>query len=126
MQLKTYKQRVRYILKTHPDARNNDGILWGYYINHYHPKHIVGTGVGLAVPLNSLQFLPSVETIGRCRRIIQNDNQEFIPTDPQVIKDRGIKEKNLYNAEVREAQKVNHRQPEVRLDERGRPVAVVL
>lgn len=103
-ELKTYKQKVRYILEYVPQTRNDDGLLFAHYVNHFYPQLVRRMEDGHKyVALKHFKDLPSFETIRRCRQIIQNDNGDFIPTDPKVIKGRGIKEENWRNAEVREA-----------------------
>ena len=129
MELKTYKQRVRHILLEHPEARNSDMELFVCYLIKFHRNRLSDTNVGWALPLENFKHLPPFENLRRCRQIIQNDNGEFLPTDPQVIKDRKIKEKNWYNAEVREAQGMGGKKPEqfvVKKDSQGRPIASVV
>lgn len=104
-ELKTYKQKVRYVLEFVPQTRNSDGLLIAHYINHFHRHMVMENQNGdKCVPLKYFNELPPFETIRRCRQIIQNVNGDFIPTDEKVIKGRGIKEENWRNAEVREAE----------------------
>jgi len=106
-QLKDYKTKVRSILAEHPTARNNDGSLQAYFIYKY-CRHLVTTDIDgkPAIRLENLKNLPPLETIRRSRQIIQNDNGEYLPTDPAVRRERKIKEENYRNAEVRQAKLV--------------------
>lgn len=104
MELKTYKHRVREILKKSKTARNSDAILYARYIHRFYP-HLVTTDKNgrPAVLLEDFKKLPGAENVRRLRQVIQNDNGEYMPTDKKVIKMRRIKEENWRNAEVREA-----------------------
>jgi len=107
MELKTYKQRVRVILERYPNARNNDGTLLAHYIKDFLPYMVQQDKEGeWSVKLKDIKSMPPLENIRRSRQLIQNDGGEFLPTDPEVIKARKIKEKNWRNAEVREAKEV--------------------
>ena len=103
-ELKTYKQKVRQIMIDHEPARSNDGTLIAHYISKHSAQYITKDSDGnLAVPLKNFQHLPSFENIRRARAIIQNDNNELLPTKASVRKARKIKEENWRNCEVREA-----------------------
>jgi len=103
-ELKTYKQKVRVILEQYERARNNDGVLMAHYINTYHPGLVsIDQDGDVTIKLKNFTSLPPLENIRRSRQIIQNDDGEFPPTDPKVVKARRIKEKNWNDCEVREA-----------------------
>lgn len=110
-ELKTYKAKVRRILELHPSARNNDGSLWAYYIQKYKPTLVVDTPHGPAVPLKNFKHLPPSQSIRLARQLIQNDDGEYLPTDPKVKKARNIKEKNIRDAEWCEVKKYNEYGP---------------
>jgi len=104
MELKTYKQKVRSVLEESPKARNNDGALWAYYINKFHRDLVNMDEDGeKCVKLRNFRHLPTSQSIRLARQLVQNEDGEFLPTDPKVIKQRGIKEENIRNAEWREA-----------------------
>lgn len=104
MRLRTYKDRVMYILEKSVDARNNDGVLMAHYIATFHSNLLVRDVIGdQAIPLKRLKDLPPIENLRRSRQIIQNDNNMYLPNDPKVRKARKIKEENWRQAEVREA-----------------------
>lgn len=77
--------KVRAILADHESARNNDGTLFAYFIQK-HCKDLVmkledGTEV---IPLKNFKKLPPMENLRRVRQIIQNENEMYEPTDPEV------------------------------------------
>lgn len=108
MELKGYKERVWKILEDHPNARNNDGTLIAYYLFTFHHHLVVDDVDGQpALKLKNFKNIPPMESITRARRIIQNNDNMFLPTIPAVLKARGLKEKNYRDAEVREAQQMS-------------------
>lgn len=91
-------------MEEHEKARNNDWTLMAHYMLRYYKKILFQDEQGhWAIRLRDLQHLCSFETLRRSRQIIQNDHMLLIPTDPKVRKARKIKEKNMREAEVREA-----------------------
>lgn len=107
MQLKDFKPRVRKVLHEHESARNNDWSLFAWYISTYHSSRISrDTEDKKCIRLEELKTMPSMETLIRCRRLIQNEDGEYLPTAHDVLKRRGIKAKNYSDVEVREAQAV--------------------
>jgi hypothetical protein len=103
MELKTYAQRVKAILAQYEKARNSDQTLYAHYVNTYQPSFIELKDGEKVVRLSNIKNLHPYESVSRARRIIQNDLHQYLPTDPDVIKARGIKEENYRNCEVREA-----------------------
>lgn len=106
-ELKTYKQKVRAILAEYEPARNNDGTLWACYIFKY-AKHLVvkDTEGNPAVSLSNFKNLPTSQSIRLARQLVQNEDGDYPPTDPDVKKKRGIKDENIRNLEWREAKQV--------------------
>lgn len=103
-ELKTYKEKVYKILEKYENARNNDGSLLALYIYEFLPGLVDKTESGKqCICLEDIKRLPAIENIRRSRQIIQNDDNQFLPTDPKVREARKIKEKNWREAEVREA-----------------------
>tara|TARA_R100001086_G_scaffold118472_2_gene60888 strand:- start:1487 stop:1819 length:333 start_codon:yes stop_codon:yes gene_type:complete len=103
-ELKTFKERVALILKEHEAARNNDGTLMAYYIDRFHSDLVhKAEKLGKVIPLSNMKYLPPFESIRRVRAIIQNVDGKYLPTDEKVIKARRIKEANMRDCEVREA-----------------------
>jgi hypothetical protein len=106
-QLKDYKLRVRKVLHANESARNNDWSLFAHYINTFHSTRISrDTEDKKCIRLEELRTMPSMETLIRARRLIQNEDGEYLPTIPEVLKKRGIKQRNYSDVEVREAQTV--------------------
>ena len=103
-QLKFFKDKVRSILKRHEKTRNNDHRLLAQYVYEFRKGIISQTADGEpCVKLADFEKMPPSQTLVNNRKIIQNHDGEFIPTDPKVRKARRIKEKNIRNAEYREA-----------------------
>lgn len=114
MNLKTFKQRVAWILERSEKARNNDGYLYAQYINKFENKYVFeipdpeNDGKFIKViALKSFEHLPPSENIRRPRQIIQNNDNKYLPTEEKVRKARNIKELNWTNIEVREAKLLN-------------------
>lgn len=103
-ELKTTKQKVEKILKEFEKARNSDGTLIAHFLNTFSKKYVHNDKDGEpCIKLRDFKNLPSFENIRRSRQIIQNDDGNYPPTDPEIIKKRNIKEKNWRDCEVREA-----------------------
>lgn len=103
-ELKTYKQRVAKVLEKYWGTRNDDRDLYAHYIYTFHPHYIQKDADGEPyIRLKDFRKLPSMESVRRARQIIQNDDGKFLPTSEEVRKERGMKEKDYFNAEVRHA-----------------------
>ena len=103
--LKEYKSRVYGILEKYPETRDCDKVLTAKYIEVYHPDLLLETNDGLSLPLTNLTKLPPLDSILRNRRIIQNEEGEFPPSDPKITKMRRQKELDYKYAEARETVK---------------------
>lgn len=77
--LETMALKVKEILQKRPETRNNDRLLYCYYLN----------STGVSVKKNSywdiatqvdLGKIPSIESLGRTRRKVQELNPELGPT----------------------------------------------
>ena len=71
-ELRNTTKMVKYVLEKEPRTRNSDNLLWLEVVR------LVNQGVlrmPLAVVMNNLKEfnLPSIETVGRCRRKLQAD-----------------------------------------------------
>lgn len=103
-ELKDYKEKVYRILEKYPPSRDSDWRLLANYIYIFKRKLVTRDEQGIeCIALENLRYLPPVESITRARRIIQNDDNNFLPTSEKVRKQRRIKEENYTQAEVREA-----------------------
>ena len=67
------KDVVHSILKKDNRARNNDKFLVLETLRHM--------GFKVYIDYEDLEMMPSFETITRCRRFIQNDLKECLPTE---------------------------------------------
>jgi len=104
MRLKDYKAKVRIILRDYPETRNSDTALVARFIHTYLKQFVTQSVDGYAaVELRKFMHLPPINSITRARRIIQNDDGEFLPTIKAVREKRRIKEEDYRNWEVREA-----------------------
>jgi hypothetical protein len=101
MKLTDIKPRIESIFKDHESARNNDGTLIAYYIAKYHATTKIEDAT--LFDLKGMKFVP-ISTIRRTRRIIQNVDKKYPPTDPKVIKARRIKE-----VEIKDEVRYNNR-----------------
>lgn len=103
-QLKHYKKRVHDLLEKHPKARDNDHTLLAHYV-YTHQKSLVHyTADGEPyVKLKDFKKMPPAQTLVNNRKVIQNTEGKFLPTKTEVRKARRIKEKNIRDAEWREA-----------------------
>jgi hypothetical protein len=87
-QLRGTKGEVRDLLRRFPDARNNDFYLQWLYLQYY---------CGIDLPFLNWEKLEEIsgrlETVRRVRQKIQNDDGEFLPTDPLILARRIAKMK---------------------------------
>jgi len=78
-------EKVRRILKNYPETRNSDIELTIRLWWVFHRDKINSDGT---VKIRELWNLPREDNIKRIRAKIQNDQGMFLPTDPQIIKER--------------------------------------
>jgi len=83
-ELKTVEERVVWVLKHHPDTRNSDKLLLLTY-------WVVVDKIA-RVPLDEIDIskITNFDTIRRCRQLIQNTLNLFIPTDEEVLYTRRV------------------------------------
>ena len=84
--LKEVKKLVEQILAEDERARNDDKWLIYRVLSHYTKVYI---------PFEDFEKIPSYETITRARRLIQNKEGKYLPTDPEVLKKRRIFEEEI-------------------------------
>ena len=103
----TLRDQVIYCLTQDPHSRNSDirltQVLWWNYYNSYFIK---GEDDKWLIRVGDLWSLPREDNIKRVRAKIQNDENKFLPTDPEVCRKRKIKEEDWrrylgYNPEFR-------------------------
>lgn len=87
------KEQVAHILRNSEKARNSDtyGItqLW----MTFYKDHLFMSPQGIAVLLSTMQELPREDAFKRYRASF-NAQGLYLPTDPEVIKARKLKEKD--------------------------------
>jgi len=90
----TIREHVLEVLQKFPETRNDDRKLYIKVLEamglarEHHPS---GTGAeGLFIFQVDLDKLPAFEAVIRRRAEIQNEEQKFIPTDPEVLQRRRL------------------------------------
>ena len=81
---------VEELLKTDEKARNSD--LWLTLQVWQKAQQIK-----VFVPYDKFDQMMNPETIARARRVIQNTNEKYLPTDPKILIRRRVKESVLRN-----------------------------
>ena len=79
-ELRNTTELVWEILVTVPETRNSDNLLYIEVLRHYSEKlGIDVAGYPFASVLKNLNEwgIPTIETVGRCRRKLQHDNPEL-------------------------------------------------
>lgn len=84
--LETLEEKICWLLKRYPKLRNSDRLLVFYY------WIIADKFKGELVDETILKLTPA-ESITRIRRLIQNELNLFLPTEPTVREARDIAEK---------------------------------
>jgi len=83
--LQTVKDRVEYILKNYPNARNSDFYLTILYIRHFIPELAKYISY---IPYDVIKKHEGLfESIRRTRQRIQEEGR-YLPTDREVLKRR--------------------------------------
>jgi len=90
-EIETTEELVRGILKQDIRCRNSDKKLVWSVLNIIAKRN----GYKLYIPFELFEKYPAYETISRVRRKIQNNQGLYLPTDPQVLIKRGLKEKHF-------------------------------
>ena len=82
--MKGLKQKVEYTLKTHEVARNCDNSLVAFFLLDWYSDFYTDT----FFDMTKFKYVPNVYDIIRYRKKIQNEDGNYKPTDPKVIKKR--------------------------------------
>ena len=95
VQLKELEKVVRRILKEKPSTRGDDDLL---YINVLDTMQINVKNISIESFLMNYRRLgvPTIESVGRCRRRIQTKCEELKPT-PEIGLKRKQVEQSFYN-----------------------------
>jgi len=88
----TLKDQVLHVLLNYPETRNSDITLTLRIWLIYYPEHITKVEGKNFVRLSKIFELPREDNVKRIRAKIQNEEHRYLPTDPQIIKRRKIKE----------------------------------
>lgn len=85
--------QVEWALKVWIDARNDDCVLTQLVWKKFYCDYLRSDEFGEAtmLPLQNLKKVPSQDAISRVRRKF-NEQGQYLPTDPKIIKDRNINE----------------------------------
>jgi len=78
-ELKTVKAQVLYLLKKETQARNND-----FYLDWLWLRTFAKVNVPWLEWEKFLQVSGSLESVRRVRQKIQNEDKQFLPTDPKI------------------------------------------
>ena len=97
MKLQVYEM-VKQVLAESHYARNSDLALAVIIWKKYYSEHIFQYNGMNSIQLESLKTLPLFDTISRARRMIQNDEGLYLPTNIEVVKARRINEELWRNA----------------------------
>lgn len=91
-------ERVNFVLSNYPKTRNNDWRLVFRVFEAMGYKYLTSAEwVDIKIPLFEFERMPSYATIVRCRRKIQNDLGKFLPTSPNILIERRIREDHIKN-----------------------------
>jgi len=82
--LRTVRERVEYILRNYPDARNDDFYLYLLYVRHFEPKL---SGYIKFIPFSLIKSATRFESVRRIRQKIQEEGL-YLPTDPKILEKR--------------------------------------
>jgi len=97
IELKKTTDLVKSILEEKPETRSSDNLLYIEVLNYYSDRYDFDIGgFPFADVLRSMSkwHLPSLETVGRCRRRLQHSFPELAATD-EVEGYRIVKEKEF-------------------------------
>lgn len=94
----TLKKQVEQILSKYPETRNSDIKLTLFIWREFYPTYLKMIDGRAYVKCSDLFNLPREDNVKRIRAKFNADNL-YMPTDLDVIKQRGIKE-NLWRAEL--------------------------
>ena len=93
--LKELEPVVKEILKNKPATRGDDDLLYVYVLDKMQ-LNLSGYSVTSFLLNYRKMGVPTIETIGRCRRKIQEKDESLKPT-PEIVLNRKKLEKSFYN-----------------------------
>jgi hypothetical protein len=89
--IKYLEEKVLFVLEKHPKTRNDDALLTFTIIWEYSNKSIKEIDGKTYVSTEALKWCRE-DAVKRVRAKIQNERNQFLPTDPLVRKKRRISE----------------------------------
>ena len=90
-EFKTVKALVYFLMQTEERCRNDDKYLTFRVFEIIAKQH----GKNIFIPFTLFDTFPAWETVKRTRAFIQNNQQELLPTDPEVIKKRSQRQNKV-------------------------------
>ncbi|MGD6877859.1 hypothetical protein [Bacillus infantis] len=94
--LKTTTDVVKYILENYPDTRNSDNTLYIMVLRHEGAKHGIDFNkmsvFSFFMKIKELD-VPSIETVGRCRR-------KIVESHPELAGDGNVEAGRMLNEET--------------------------
>ncbi len=93
--LKDLEKKVRVILKNNPVTRGDDDLLYEYLLEDMKVNLSSITARTFLLSYRKMG-IPTIETVGRCRRRIQAKDETLKPTPEIVLKRRRL-ETSFYN-----------------------------
>ena len=96
--LKELEPVVKEILKEKPATRGDDDLLYVYVLDQMHLNLSSYSVISFLLNYRKLG-VPTIESVGRCRRKIQTKNEELKPT-PDIILKRKKLENSFYNYSI--------------------------
>ena len=93
--LKDLEKKVRIILKNNPVTRGDDDLLYEYLLEEMKVNLSSITARTFLLSYRKMG-IPTIETVGRCRRRIQAKDETLKPTPEIVLKRRKL-ETSFYN-----------------------------
>lgn len=90
---------VETVLRDDEETRNSDIKLTIAIWREFYPNYVLDTSQGdkSGIFLDALFILPREDNIKRIRAKIQNEENKYLPTDPNVRKKRKISEEAWYD-----------------------------
>jgi hypothetical protein len=92
--LKDLEKRIEKILKNNPSARGDDDLLYDYLLDDMKVDTSKYTVESFLLNYRKMG-IPTIETVGRCRRKLQARDETLKPT-PDIILNRRKTEKSFY------------------------------
>lgn len=93
--LKDLEKKVMKILKRNPATRGDDDLLYSCLMNDMHVNLMNYSAQNFILNYRKMG-IPTIETVGRCRRKIQAKDETLKPT-PDIVLNRKKLETSFYN-----------------------------